>query len=94
MSTDIKKEKDVNINMPSQRQIDEALHWSGAVAIIAGHVLNAVGPSVYPWTILVFAVGTVLFLAWAIRVNNKPQMLVNVVAFAIGLVGLVKAFAQ
>jgi hypothetical protein len=48
----------------------------------------------YPWNIATFAVGTVMFLAWAIRVNNKPQMLVNVVAFAIGLVGLVKAFAQ
>lgn len=93
MSTNIKKEKDVNINMPSQRQIDDSLQWSGAVAIIAGHVLNAVGPSVYPYNILVFAVGTVLFLAWAIRVTNKPQMLVNVVSLAIGLVGMVKAFA-
>jgi len=77
----------------SQRQIDEALQWSGAVAIIAGHVLNAVGPSMYPYNILAFAIGTVLFLAWAIRVTNKPQMLVNVVALAIGLVGLFKAFA-
>jgi hypothetical protein len=93
VSTNIKKEKDVNINIPSQRQIDDALQWSGAVAIIAGHVLNAVGPSVYPWNILAFAVGTVLFLAWAIRVTNKPQMLVNVVALVIGLVGLFTAFA-
>ena len=92
VSTSIKKEKDVNINMLSQRQIDDLLQWSGAVAIIAGHVLNAVGPSVYPWNILAFAVGTVLFLAWAIRVTNKPQMLVNVVALVIGLVGLFKAF--
>ena len=83
----------MNINIPSQRQIDDSLQWSGAVAIIAGHVLNAVGPSVYPWNILAFAVGTVLFLAWAIRVTNKPQMLVNVVALVIGLVGLFTAFA-
>ena len=93
MSISIKKEKDVNINIPSQRQIDDTLQWSGAVAIIAGHVLNAVGPSVYPWNILAFAVGTVLFLAWAIRVTNKPQMLVNVVALVIGLVGLFTAFS-
>ncbi len=83
----------MNINIPSQRQIDDLLQWSGAVAIIAGHVLNAVGPSVYPWNILAFAVGTVLFLAWAIRVTNKPQMLVNVVALVIGLVGLFTAFS-
>jgi hypothetical protein len=76
----------------SERQIDDALQWSGAVAIIAGHILNAIGPDVYPWNIATFAVGTVLFLAWAIRVTNKPQMLVNVVALAIGLAGLARAF--
>jgi hypothetical protein len=70
---------------------NEVLQWTGAVAIIAGHVLNAIGPEVYPYNIAVFAVGTVAFLAWAIRVANKPQAVVNVVALAIGLVGLYKA---
>jgi hypothetical protein len=79
--------------MPSHRQIDEALQWSGAVAIIAGHVLNAVGPSVYPWNIVTFTIGTILFLVWAARVKNKPQMAVNLVSIVIGLVGMVKAFA-
>jgi len=76
----------------SQKDIDELLQWTGAVAIIVGHVLNAVGPSMHPWNIVTFAVGTVMFLAWAIRVSNKPQMLVNVVALAIGLVGMFRAF--
>jgi len=75
----------------SYKHIDDILQWTGAVAIIAGHVLNAVGPAVYPYNIAVFAVGTVAFLAWAIRVANKPQAVVNVVALAIGLVGLYKA---
>jgi hypothetical protein len=76
----------------TQTQIDEALQWAGAVAIIAGHVLNSIGPAMYPYNIIVFAVGTVLFLTWAIRLRNKPQAVVNVVALAIGLVGLYKAF--
>ena len=75
----------------TRTQIDDTLQWTGAVAIIAGHVLNAIGPAVYPYNIAVFAVGTVAFLAWAIRVANKPQAVVNVVALAIGLVGLYKA---
>ena len=75
----------------SYKHIDDTLQWIGAVAIIAGHVLNAIGPAVYPYNIAVFAVGTVAFLAWAIRVANKPQAVVNVVALAIGLVGLYKA---
>ena len=75
----------------TRTEIDDALQWTGAVAIIAGHVLNAVGPAVYPYNIAVFAVGTVAFLAWAIRVANKPQAVVNIVALAIGLVGLYNA---
>ena len=73
-------------------EINEVLQWTGAVFIIAGHSLNAVGPAAYPYNILAFFVGTILFMAWSIRVANKPQLLVNIVALAIGLTGLVKAF--
>ena len=73
-------------------EINEILQWAGAVFIIAGHSLNAVGPAAYPYNILAFFLGTTLFMAWSIRVANKPQLLVNIVALAIGLTGLVKAF--
>jgi hypothetical protein len=73
-------------------KIDEILQWSGAVFIIAGHSLNAVGPEAYPYNILAFFVGTILFMAWTIRVANKPQFMVNIVALAIGASGLFKAF--
>ena len=73
-------------------EINDILQWTGAVFIIAGHSLNAVGPAVYPYNILAFFVGTILFMAWSIRVANRPQLLVNIVALAIGLTGLVKAF--
>ena len=72
--------------------MNNLLQWAGAVAIIAMHVLNAMGPGAYPWNIVAAFVGTVLFLAWTIRVRNLPQFTVNVVALAIGLVGLFKAF--
>jgi hypothetical protein len=76
----------------TRTQKDNMLQWVGAVAIIAGHVLNSIGPSMYPYNIAVFAVGTVAFLTWAVRVRNTPQAVVNIVALAIGLVGLYKAF--
>jgi len=71
---------------------NEIIQWAGAVAIVAGHVLNALGPEAYPYNIVVFALGTILFLAWAVRVKNRPQFMVNVISLAIGLVGLYKAF--
>ena len=73
-------------------EINEILQWSGAVFIIAGHSLNAVGPAAYPYNILAFFLGTILFMAWSIRVANKPQLMVNIVALGIGITGLVKAF--
>ena len=73
-------------------KINEILQWSGAVFIIAGHSLNAMGPDAYPYTSLAFFVGTILFMIWTIRVANKPQLMVNVVALAIGASGLFKAF--
>ena len=32
-----------------------------------------------------------MFMLWALRVGNRPQLMVNVVSLAIGLVGLYKA---
>jgi hypothetical protein len=71
---------------------NDILQWCGAICIIAGHTLNAIGPEVYPYNIVTFCVGTLAFLIWAYRVANKPQMTVNIVSIAIGLVGLYKAF--
>ena len=76
----------------TQTQIDNTLQWTGAAAIIAMHVLNAMGPEAYPWNIIAAFIGTAAFLAWTIRVRNLPQFTVNVVALLIGLVGLYRAF--
>jgi hypothetical protein len=70
---------------------NEIIQWIGAVAIIAGHSLNAVGPAAYPYNIYAFAVGTIAFLTWSIRVGNRPQLAVNLVAFGLGIAGIYNA---
>lgn len=79
----------------SYRHIDELLQWLGAVAIICGHVLNTLGSQYHQdqWNIVAFTVGTVCFLLWAVRVANKPQMMVNIVAMTTCLVGLFRAWS-
>lgn len=72
--------------------LDDTLQWVGAVGVIAGHSLNAVGPAAYPWNVVAFFVGTTFFMAWSMRARNRPQTLVNIVALTIGLTGLYKAF--
>ena len=73
--------------------VNEVLQWTGAFFIGAGHVLNTLGSAYHRdlWNIAAFAVGTVLFFLWTVRVANKPQMAVNVVALATMAVGLFKA---
>ena len=73
---------------------DEVLQWTGAFFITVGHVLNTMGSAYHRdiWNIAAFAVGTALFLTWTIRVANKPQMMVNIVAMTTCVVGLVKAW--
>ena len=77
--------------MGMKLEINETLQWAGAVFIIAGHSLNAVGPAAYPYNILAFFLGTVFFMWWSIRVANKPQLLVNLVAITISTVGLIRS---
>ena len=71
---------------------NDIIQWVGAAGIILGHSLNAVGPAAYPWNILAFIVGTISFLIWAARTDNRPQLVVNLVAFVIGISGIYKAF--
>jgi energy-converting hydrogenase Eha subunit E len=73
-------------------KLNDILQWAGAVFIIAGHVCNAIGPSVYPYNIVAFTLGTIMFMAWTIRVKNRPQLVVNMVAIVTCVIGLVNAW--
>lgn len=73
---------------------NNVLQWVGAMFIIAGHLLNSAGAEVHgdKWNIVAFGLGTVCFFIWTVRVANKPQMLVNVVALVTCTVGLMRVW--
>ena len=71
---------------------NDAIQWLGAAGIILGHTLNALGPEFYPWNIIAFLIGTCSFLIWAATTGNRPQLVVNLVAFLLGITGIYKAF--
>jgi hypothetical protein len=56
------------------------------------YVLMSFYPHLHPYNIVAGVLGGVFYLTWTIRVANKPQMLVNVVAITIGLAGLYKVW--
>ena len=73
-------------------KLNDILQWIGAVFIIVGHICNAIGPNAHPYNIVAFTLGTVAFLAWASRVKNSPQIVVNVVSMVTCFIGLVNAW--
>lgn len=75
-----------------QLTTNDAIQWVGVVFIVLGHVFNAMG-TMDPWNVVVFTIGTIMFLTWGLRVRNKPQIAVNVVSVVICLLGLYRAFS-
>ena len=76
---------------------NEILQWIGALAIIAGHGFNTLIEfdwNVRPWNIAAFGIGTVFFFIWSLRVRNRPQIVVNIVALTVCLAGLYRAIAN
>jgi hypothetical protein len=73
-------------------KLNDSLQWAGAFFIIIGHICNSIGPDAYPYNIIAFTLGTIMFLSWTIRVKNSPQMVVNLVAIVTCTIGLVKAY--
>jgi hypothetical protein len=72
--------------------INSALQWTGTVALLTMYTLMSFAPHLHPWNIVAGLVGGVCYLTWTLRVHNRPQMIVNAVAIAIGLAGLFKAW--
>jgi len=77
----------------TQKNIDNTLQWAGTVCLLAMYVLMSFFPQLHPWNIVAGVCGGVCYLAWTIRVKNRPQLIVNAVAITIGLAGLLKAWA-
>lgn len=71
---------------------NDIIQWLGVIFIVLGHVFNAMG-NMDPWNVLVFTLGTIFFLTWAFRVNNKAQITVNLVSVIICILGLYRAFS-
>lgn len=73
-------------------KLNDILQWAGTVCLLTMYVLMSFFPNLHPWNIVAGVLGGVCYLTWCLRVANKPQMIVNAVAIAIGLAGLFRAW--
>lgn len=73
--------------------LNSVLQWTGTVCLLVMYVLMSYFKELHPWNIVAGVLGGLCYLTWTIRVNNRPQMITNGVAVAIGIGGLFKALA-
>ena len=69
--------------------LNNILQWSGTACLLVMYVLMSFFPEHRPWNIVAGVAGGAFYLAWTIRVANRPQMIVNAVAICIGIAGLI-----
>ena len=76
----------------TRTEIDNTLQWAGTACLLTMYVLMSFFPHLHPWNIVAGVLGGGCYTVWCLRVANKPQLMVNVVAIAIGLAGLYRAW--
>jgi hypothetical protein len=70
--------------------INNMLQWAGTACFITMYSIMSFFPHLHPWNIVMGCAGGMLFLAWSVRVANKPQMIVNTVGVAVCVAGLIR----
>jgi hypothetical protein len=76
----------------SYKNVDEVLQWVGTAFILVMYALMNFFPEFRVYTIVTGLGGAVCFFAWAYRVANKQQMIINGVAITLCVIGLYKAW--
>jgi uncharacterized membrane protein len=71
-------------------KFNDVIQWLGTVSFLVMYTLMSLDQ--YPWNIVAGTIGGLCYLVWSIRVQNRPQLVTNLVAITICLVGLYKAF--
>jgi hypothetical protein len=71
--------------------LNNALQWTGTVFILLMYVLMNFFRELQ-LDALAGLLGGLCYFAWTVRVANKPQMIVNVVAITVCAVGLFKVY--
>jgi hypothetical protein len=69
------------------------LQWTATVLILLGHGFNGFASNPL-WSLAAFAVGTVLWLVWSVKIRLHSQALLNVVAFFIITFGIINQVAK
>jgi hypothetical protein len=78
----------------SYRRTDETIQWVGTVFILTMYVISNFFKGYDDLRNAVALCGAICFFAWAYRVANKQQMIINGVAITLCVLGLVDSLVK
>lgn len=73
-----------------QCKLDEAIQWVGTGFVLTMYALMNLWPELTPWNLVAALCGSITYFVWTVRVKNYPQMVINIVAMTLCVVGLLK----
>jgi hypothetical protein len=71
---------------------NELIQWVGTGFVLAMYVLMNLFPELSPWNLIMGLCGAIAYFVWTVRVKNYPQMVINIVAMTLCVLGLFKHF--
>jgi len=83
---------DSDVYPEQNAMINTGLQWMGTAALITMYVVMSFFPEHYPLNIALGLAGGVCYLAWSLRVKNRPQQLVNLAGILVCTAGLLKVY--
>jgi hypothetical protein len=71
---------------------NDVIQWTGTLFVLSMYVVMNLFPHLTPWNLIFGLAGAIAYFTWTLRVKNYPQMLINVVAITLCVLGLFKHF--
>ena len=86
---DILSKRQYNKHMNTQK-LNELIQWVGTLFVLLMYGLMNLAPELAPWNLVAGLLGSICYFVWTIRVRNRPQLIINIVAMTLCVAGLVK----
>lgn len=71
---------------------NEIIQWVGTGFVLSMYTLMNLFPELTPWNLVMGLGGSIAYFIWTLRVKNYPQMVINIVAMTLCVLGLFKHF--
>jgi O-antigen/teichoic acid export membrane protein len=75
------------------QKLNETIQWTGTLFVLIMYAVMNLAPELAPWNLIAGLLGSICYLIWTIRVKNRPQLIINIVAMTLCLLGLYKHYS-